>query len=415
MTDVGQLPDGVREFAAYLQGLVARVDQGAGWCGVFWQRDPEGMRACLDGREVPPWDVVRSLHQDLAAAHGQERADHEAEGARTLHRASARAHDAAPGGREALVGRIDVMVREQHHAAERGRELGRRLTAASTQEEADSVRLDLAWARDDHERAGERIAELRERLGDLASAPVETRGAKGRKRRPRGSARFAGMPTEGDDTRPDAPPTPVPAADVATPRGARFAGAALDEPAPRTPDPQDAPAPAEVAETVRALHRLRAADRSGEAHIVLVDAAHGAPARLPLLAAELHRAGLDADWATLLWEAASLPPERLVDAVDALLAAGRDADGRQLLRQGVSRPPGEIGDAVSRLAADGQHRRARTLLDAYVRGRTPEEAARCAHSDPDRLVPLIADAARGAGGRRYRDVTHALRVAGFGG
>jgi len=60
----------VREFANYLDGLLARLDQGGGWCGVFWQRDPDGMQACLDGREVPPWDVVEALLQDLAAEYG---------------------------------------------------------------------------------------------------------------------------------------------------------------------------------------------------------------------------------------------------------------------------------------------------------------------------------------------------------
>ncbi|MFF1628321.1 hypothetical protein ACFVXV_23330, partial [Streptomyces sp. NPDC058272] len=58
---VEQLPGQVREFARYLNGLMERLDQGGGWCGVFWQRDPDGMRACLDGWEVPPWDVVEAL------------------------------------------------------------------------------------------------------------------------------------------------------------------------------------------------------------------------------------------------------------------------------------------------------------------------------------------------------------------
>lgn len=52
--EVEQLPDQVREFAVYLRNLLARLDQDAGWCGIFWQRDPDGMRACLTGAEVPP-------------------------------------------------------------------------------------------------------------------------------------------------------------------------------------------------------------------------------------------------------------------------------------------------------------------------------------------------------------------------
>ncbi|MFD5544936.1 hypothetical protein ACFWIJ_45910, partial [Streptomyces sp. NPDC127079] len=71
---VDQLPGRMREFANYLDGLLARLDQGGGWCAVFWRRDPDGMLACLGGREVPPWDVVTALLQDFAAAHGPEAA-----------------------------------------------------------------------------------------------------------------------------------------------------------------------------------------------------------------------------------------------------------------------------------------------------------------------------------------------------
>lgn len=59
-------------------------------------------------------------------------------------------------------------------------------------------------------------------------------------------------------------------------------------------------------ETVERLVRLRREGHSGEAHALLAEAAYWPAARLPLLAAELHRAGLGADWATLLWEAVSL-------------------------------------------------------------------------------------------------------------
>lgn len=116
---VDQLPGQVREFAQYLKGLLTRLDQGGGWCAVFWQRDPEGMRACLDGWEVPPWDVVEALLRDLAVAYGDRAAAQETERARTLHRASLAAYDARPGGREALGDRLDVMLREQRYAAER--------------------------------------------------------------------------------------------------------------------------------------------------------------------------------------------------------------------------------------------------------------------------------------------------------
>ncbi|WP_344369787.1 hypothetical protein, partial [Streptomyces indiaensis] len=74
---------------------------------------------------------------------------------------------------------------------------------------------------------------------------------------------------------------------------------------------------------------------------------------------------------------------------------------------------GEIGRAVLGLVAEGCHREVRVLLDAYVRARAPEEAARSAEPEPGRLVPLLLEAARGVSDERYWDLVHALRVAGF--
>jgi hypothetical protein len=211
-------------------------------------------------------------------------------------------------------------------------------------------------------------------------------------------------------------PVPAPRAPGRTPRGARFAGAAeeavAERAAPEAGRPRDAEL-AEVGRTVDLLARLRGEGRSGEAHALLTEVASWEPARFPLLAERLHRAGLDADWQTLLWEAASLPAGRLVAAADALVAAGRAGDGQQMLRQGIARPPGEVGDAVLGLAAEGRHREVRVLLDAYVRARTPEEAARSAAPDPRRLVPLLLEAARGVSDERSWDLVHALRVAGY--
>lgn len=528
---VDQLPGQVREFVAYLERVLARLDQGAGWCAVFWQRDPDGMQACLDGREVPPWDVVEALLQDLAVGYGSEAARVEAERARPLHAAAQAAHDARPGGRDALGDRFDVMLREQRYAAERQAELGRLLAAATTQDQADAIRLDLAWARDDHERATRRCAELQSRMaesdrrsmsgrsgaggrtqaadsGMFRGAPKEApradrawddgrgdggagaggRGAGGhgeaggshrggghetggyggggreaeprgnggrgvgfpeipqqrespsvaaaepapaarppedapapkqRKRR-RGSARFAGM-AEGDAAAVAVPPAAgpdVPAEPVTkgrTPRGARFAGAARASEArsEQRAEPLDVVARRETADTVATLVRLRSEGRTGEAHALLVEVAHWPAGRFPLLAAELQHAGLGADWATLLWEAASLPAERLVAAADALVAAGRSTDGEQMLRQGVARPAAEIGAAVLGLISEGRRREVSALLDAYVRVRTPEEAARSAEPGPQTLVPLLLQAAKGISDERHWDLVHALRVAGF--
>ncbi|MGW2731772.1 hypothetical protein, partial [Streptomyces sp. NPDC001494] len=207
---VEQLPARVREFANYLDGLLGRLDQGGGWCAVFWQRDPEGMRACLNGRELPPWDVLESLLQDLAAAHGSAVATAERERARALHAAAASAYDTLPGARDALGDRLDVMLREQRYAAERRSELTRRLTAATSREETEALRLDLAWAHDDHDRATARRAELEARLSRLDA------GARGAGPYPAGPPR----PQDGpplDERHSGAPPNPWFAAPAAEP------------------------------------------------------------------------------------------------------------------------------------------------------------------------------------------------------
>ncbi|KOV99498.1 hypothetical protein ADK65_17720 [Streptomyces sp. NRRL B-1140] len=495
-----QLPAEVGEFVTYLNGLQTRLDPSGGWCAVFWRRDPDGMRACLDGREMPPWDVVEALLQDLAAQHGPGSAGPETDRARALHATALAAYDARPGGRDALGDRLDVMLREQKYAAERQAALARRLAAATTREQADALRLDLAWARDDHERAGARCAELRARMacvdgrergvfpaawgaaeathGGAASSPAgdppghgtpsAVTGAVGRqdarngtrhdtrhgavapeagprhdtrhdppygtvapesrapspatvpeqRKRRRGGARFAGMADEVAGPVPVPPstlPAPAPATAGRTLRGARFAGAveeAVRRPA-READAGGADDRAQVGRTVEVLARLRGEGRSGEAHALLAEVAAWEPARFPLLAERLRQAGLEADWQTLLWEAAALPAGRLVAAADALVEAGRPADGRQMLRQGTARPPGEVGHAILGLVAEGRHREVRVLLDAYVRARTPEEAARSAEPEPRRLVPLLLEAARGVSNERHWDLVHALRVAGF--
>ncbi|MEU0967680.1 hypothetical protein ABZ357_20445 [Streptomyces sp. NPDC005917] len=468
---VDQLPGRVREFANYLNGLLTRLDQGGGWCAVFWQRDPDGMQACLSGREVPPWDVMEALLQDLATAYGPEAAAHQAEQARRLHTGALAAYDARPGAREDLSDRLDVMLREQRYAAERLAQLGNARNSAHSREEAESLDIDLAWARDDHERASARCAELRGRMRRLerqaepgppspgpaeptatahvpaprttvhgrpggfapdaaAAAPAPAPAprpapdpdpapapAKQRKRR-RGSARFAGMAEDEAVTSavPQTLEVAVPAAPGGdrTPRGARFAGAARG---PVRPEPVTEQADEEsgqaVTGAVERLERLRAEGRTGEAHALLAEAAQWPAARFPLLADALQRAGLGADWTTLLWEAASLPPARLVAAADALTAAGRTDDGRQILRQGVARPATEIGEAVLALDTAGRHREARALLDTYVQVRSPEEAAHSAEPDPHRLVPLLLRSAQTISDQRHWDLLHALRVAGL--
>lgn len=418
------------EFARYLRYLTRLLDPSQGWYGVFRERDPEGMRACLEGVEIPPWDVVDSLLRDLATARGADFAGQESVRAAGLHAASAAGHDRRPGGRQQLVERLELMLREQAHAAQR-------LLAAHERGAADAMDAQAAaWARDDHERASARCAELRRRLAAVrdavpeappsphapsppqtpaaaAPAPAASAPARPVRRRPRG-ARFAGLDVEDESPASVAPLLPVPPVAAAVPRGARFGGAS----AGAERGPAEVPVDAEVVEaardTVAALLRLRAEGRSGEAHGVLCEAAARPADRLPVLAAELRLAGLDADWATLLWEISSLPPAALAAAAAALSKAGWPEDCDRLLRQGVARPAAEIADAVAALDRAGRGPQAQALLGAFVRVRTPQDAARVAESDPGRLVPQLLAAAREVSEARERDVVHALRVAGIG-
>ncbi|NUS82348.1 MAG: hypothetical protein HOY75_06260, partial [Streptomyces sp.] len=178
----GQLPAEVEEFARYLRALTRRLDAEQGWYGVFAQRDPEGMRACLDGREVPPWDVVQALLQDLSAQRGPDVAKEAATRAAALYRASVTAYDTTVGGRTALQGRLEAMLREQRHAAKRERERHAAVRDATAEADADArerLSTDLAWARDDWERATARCEELRARLTALDALPSRTPASRG--------------------------------------------------------------------------------------------------------------------------------------------------------------------------------------------------------------------------------------------
>lgn len=538
-----ELPAEIGAFARYFRGMTALLDPDGGWYAVFRQRDPEGLRACLDGAEVPPWDVVESLLHDLAASHENRPVDRETARASRLHAASAAAHDRLPGGLDALRERLRLMQHEQATAAGRADEVMRRLRlVAEGSPEADQLEYDLAWVRDDYARATARCTELRERLAVVAepsNAPAShsTHGAHGAPT-PRSSSPAhaapapeygspearptaadgwyraeepvaddqsvfgrsdggrptapdewfrpepgrGGEPRSGDggdrgrdsegwggpdsrrgtgdpgDTgsnpavRPDdsqemaqvpgqrrkqrklrgaryaftdatdpAAATPItPPAATAAPRGARFGGAqgsgkARDGDSEGGMTRQQSEARRAALDTVAVLVRLRAAGRSGEAHVVLYEAAAGPAEQLPFLAAELHRAELGADWASVLWEVSSLPPDRLAAAAGALAMAGRDADCGVLLRQGISRSAEDIGEVVSALGDAGRAQEVQALLGAFVRARTPEDAARIAAVDPPRLVPLLLEAARGVSTTNERDLARALRSAGIAG
>ncbi|WP_461019959.1 hypothetical protein [Streptomyces daliensis] len=465
-----RLPQAVSAFTAELRWLTALLHPGEGWYGVFVGNDPAGMRECLEGREIPPWDVVASLIQDLVGRHGQEAGARAGERLRERYADSVAAYDDLVGGEPVLRDRLDAVRRERDEAARRVRDLVALDGGSGT---------DLAWARDHHARASARCTELTARLaasrtraagvgvhGNGAQAvpaggqdPRHERssgegaghehghgdgyehgdgsgagaGAASGKRdkwrgRPRGS-RFAGVVEEGarDAPVPSLVPPGAPGVVERAPRGARFAGAVDEDEAegvdeapaayggPGADDEEWARARGAAAGAVARMARLREAGRPGETHVVLCEAAAWPALHLAAMARELADAGLNADVATLLWEAASLPPEALAAAADALAATGRAEDCAQLLRQGVARPVEEVSATALALHGASRADEAAQLLSALVRARTPVEVAAAAHADPATLVPSLLDAARAVSPHHYRSVANALRGTGLPG
>ncbi|MFE9933314.1 hypothetical protein [Streptomyces sp. NPDC005533] len=498
--------------------MTQRLDPGAGWYGEFLRRDPEGMRACLEGAAMPPWDVVESLLRDLAGARGAESAARETVYAARLRAAAVTVWDRLPGGEEELRTLLAASAALRADSETALRNLTARLSVCADPAERDALTRELSWTQDDVARAAARHEDLVARLtalrpdrpepaaplpgvprqrpvpaerphhpaawseapgvrsgapgerfdppgGQAAPAPggadatgghgtvgrAEGRWLRGGRRA--GGARYAGSaapevpaftppPGQPADTGAPEPAGPGEEPGLPAPRGARFGpqqgplprGARFGRPRPEPVTPPHRAAPAAgggavggeaaphstsaVAGTVGAvaeeLLALRAQGRSGEAHVLLCEAAAGPAERLPGLAAELGRVGLAADWATLLWEAGSLPPARLAAAAAALGEAGREADCDALLRQGVARPAAEVADAALALGEAGRTREADALLGAFVRVRTAEEAAGLARRDPQWFAPRLLQAARALPGSHHRDLAHALRVAGLG-
>ncbi|ODA74795.1 MULTISPECIES: hypothetical protein [unclassified Streptomyces] len=387
---VEKLPVRIREFADYLHGLLARLDPSDGWCAVFWHRDPDGMRACLDGREVPPWDVVEALLQDLRTVHGAGAAESEEPKARGLHAAALAACDARPGAREALGDRIDVMLREQKYAAERHAHLSAALTRAATRAEADALGVDLAWARDDHDRATARCAELRDRAAALdrrlRQTPPGPVSVPGPALAPvPGPAPAPGAGPDRETARRDAPadrPAPVPGQRKRRRGSARFAGAADEEAAPVVvpasaappepvprPGPAPAPEPAPVARAARTPRGARfagVADDAGEERARPgargaswaagdpVDEAQRQEAdRLVGTLARLRRDGRSGEAHALLAEAASWPADRLPLLAEGMRSAGLGADWTTLLWEAASLPADRLVAAADALTAAG--------------------------------------------------------------
>ncbi|WP_395367644.1 UL36 very large tegument protein [Streptomyces sp. YH02] len=205
---VYQLPVEVAVFRHWLTDLARRVPPAGGWYGVFAERDPEGLRACFDGTEILPWDIVESLLQDAGEPLGGPLALR----GRTLYAAATGAHDRRPGGAEALAERRELMARERRYAESRARELGDRLRVTPTPGPDETARLehDLAWTRDDHARATARVADLTARLARLGEwgEGGATEEAAPTPPAPAGPSWPVPPPTATTSASPDDPPAP---------------------------------------------------------------------------------------------------------------------------------------------------------------------------------------------------------------
>ncbi|GAA3886896.1 hypothetical protein [Streptomyces sedi] len=431
--------DSLAAFTSELRALVGVLDPATGWLAVFRRRNAAELTTWLAGGALPPWDAVADLLRDLTTRGGAAEAERPAARLRARYGDAVRARDALPGGREALA----VLLAQLDRSA---RELDARLGALTSAEktalatgrggEARRLAALAAWARDDRERVDGRRSEAGARLAALRAAhPPTEEGARetptnegaretsARRRekparRQRGGARFAGIETPRDEPPARAPDVTPPATPTAVsplpppPSGSRFAGALRDH-RPTLADRVTEDDLAAAASAVERLRALRADGRSGAAHGVLSEVVGGPAVRLPLLLDALERAGLEAEGATLLWEAGSLPPASLAAAAEALGLAGRDEDCGQLLRQGAARPAAEVGAVAVALRARGLEGEAVALLRAILRARTAEEVAQAAHPAPEALVPVLLTAAGEVSAHHRRAVASELRRAGI--
>ncbi|KPI00764.1 hypothetical protein OV450_5046, partial [Actinobacteria bacterium OV450] len=168
----------IGQLSQYLRGLTQRLDPGTGWYGEFLRRDPEGLRACLDGAAMPPWDVVESLLGDLARIRGAEFAARETQHAARLRAAAVAAWDRLPGGVRELQTLLPAAAGQQAASEAAAHALTARLAATTDRTEADAVAAELAWTRDDAARAAARHHDLASRLSVLA--PPASPAAPGR-------------------------------------------------------------------------------------------------------------------------------------------------------------------------------------------------------------------------------------------
>ncbi|MER6199226.1 hypothetical protein ABT234_17905 [Streptomyces sp. NPDC001586] len=381
--------------------MTQRLDPGAGWYGEFLRRDPEGMRACLEGAAMPPWDVVESLLRDLAGARGAESAARETVYAAQLRTAAVTVWDRLPGGEQELRTLLAASAAQRSESETALRNLTARLSVSAGPAETDALTRELSWTQDDVARAAGRHEDLAARLtslrttplpavprqrtqpsawpqthqpadgseapagwtaappapGDLSAdgsgAPVgraEGRWLRGGRRA--GGARYAGSaapevpaftppPGQPADAGGPGPDGPGEEDGRPAPRGARF-GRPRPEPVPPEPVPQPREAAAAAAAAVGGEDASRSPAAAGTARAV---------------AAELHELraqGRTGEAHVLLCEAAAGPAERLPGLAAELARAGLAADWSTLLWEAGSLPPAQLAAAAAALGEAGR-------------------------------------------------------------
>ncbi|WP_146620458.1 hypothetical protein [Streptomyces sp. Amel2xB2] len=406
----------VSAYAGELAALVGQLDPGAGWFAVFTAHDPEGLRECLEGREVPPWDVVASLLEDLERRRGAGAARQAAERLRPLHGAAVAAHDAGAGGVPVLRERLAALAGELETARARVREL-----------EAYGGSVDAHWAREYVVRVEARCVELRERMGALESAAVpgapRGHGAPSgpqERERPPERERAQERPHE-RTSEPEPPPEPrrepgplesLPAAPPlapppapAPPRtkrarrgGSRFAGApeaddGTDAPRPIVPPgapspdlaPRDGTHPGSAASEAVPLPRgarfagavHEPAERTAAPSPEELAAARAAAADATARLSRLRNEGSGGAAHALLCEAAYWRPLRFAVLVGELQRCGLTADAGLLLWEAAALPAGPFAAAAAALSGLGHGEEAGRMLRQGV-SRPPHELAEAA-------------------------------------
>ncbi|MGW6842888.1 hypothetical protein [Streptomyces sp. NPDC054958] len=403
----------ISQLSGYLRGLMQRLDPGAGWYGEFVRRDPDGMRACLDGSAIPPWDVVESLLRDLAGSRGAEFAARETVYAAQLRAAAVTVWDRLPGGEGELRSLLVKAAAQRATSQTALRSLTVRLGRAADRTETDTLTRELSWAQDDVARAAARHEDLAARLRALRAGPEGLWPT-----RPETAQWLPGVSRQGEARpEPDAEPSPEPGAGpeitaaeehparVEAPvgraegrwlrgtrraGGARYAGSAAPFapaftpppghpggdgapgsgpgdalPAPRgarfgvpdAPDPvalgaEPAPRPTPCPE-----HR---ADSTTGAPGPGPGSGSGAGAVAALLA--LRAQGRSGEAHALLCEAAARPAEQLPALAAELTRAGLTADWATLLWEAASLPPERLAAAAAALGAAGREADCDALL-----------------------------------------------------